>query len=182
VKRSRLSTILALFLTLPLMTGSVPIAKPEEAGISSDRLQRIHQPIHPPIDAASIFGAVTLVARRGRLVHLEAHGLMELENKKPMAEDTIFRMASMTEPITGVAIRMLLPEGKLRLTDPVSRFIPEFNVGVPSNGWSGTYTELPSQTCYLERCGAFGVRAPLRQCSLPRVKHFHWLPNHKQLA
>ena len=69
---------------------------------------------------------MTLVARRGRVAHFEAQGLMDLESKTPMRKDAIFRIASMSKPVTGVAILMLMEEGKLRLTDPVSRFIPEF--------------------------------------------------------
>ena len=71
-------------------------------------------------------GAVSLVARRGRIVHFEAHGLMDLESKKPMTKDAVFRLASMSKPVTAVAVMMLVEEGKIRLSDPVSRFIPEF--------------------------------------------------------
>ncbi len=67
-----------------------------------------------------------MVSRRGRVAHFEAQGQMDLEAKTPMRKDAIFRIASMSKPITGVAILMLMEEGKLRLTDPVSRFIPEF--------------------------------------------------------
>src|SRR5439155_9661413 len=78
------------------------------------------------IDAGEISGAITAVARNGRIAHFEAKGLMDIETRKPMAKDAIFRIASMSKPITGVAIMMLVEEGKLRLTDPVSKFIPEF--------------------------------------------------------
>ena len=122
---------------LPLMAATLPNAKPEEAGFSSERLQRIHQMLQRRIDAHDIAGAVTLVARNGRIVHFETHGLMDLETSKPMARDAIFRMASMSKPITGTAIMMLAEEAKLRLTDPVSKFIPEFKdlkVAVPKAG------------------------------------------------
>jgi CubicO group peptidase (beta-lactamase class C family) len=66
------------------------------------------------------------VSRKGRIAHFEAHGLMDVEARTPMRKDSIFRMASMSKPVTGVAIMMLLEEGKVRLTDPVSKFIPEF--------------------------------------------------------
>jgi CubicO group peptidase (beta-lactamase class C family) len=66
------------------------------------------------------------VARKGKIVHLEAQGVMDLDSKKPMAKDTMFRVASMTKPVTGVAIMMMIEEGKVRLNDPVSRYIPEF--------------------------------------------------------
>src|SRR5436190_2572895 len=78
------------------------------------------------MDARQISGAVTLVARKGRVAHLQAHGLMDIESKKPMAKDAIFRIYSMTKPVAGVAILMLMEEGKVRLNDPVSNFIPEF--------------------------------------------------------
>ena len=79
------------------------------------------------MDAGDLSGAVTLVARRGKVVHLEAHG--QMDTGKPMQTSTLFRMASMTKPITAVAILMLMEEGKLILADPVSKFIPEFANG-----------------------------------------------------
>jgi len=78
------------------------------------------------IDAHDFSGAVTLVMRKGKLAHFEAHGLADVDAKKPMAKDALFRVWSMSKPVTGVAILMLMEEGKVRLTDPVSRFIPEF--------------------------------------------------------
>jgi CubicO group peptidase (beta-lactamase class C family) len=77
------------------------------------------------IDGRTFSGAVTLVARNGRVAHFEAQGLMDLESKKPMQKDTIFRIMSMTKPVVGVAVMMLVEEGRIRLTDPVGRFIPE---------------------------------------------------------
>jgi CubicO group peptidase (beta-lactamase class C family) len=111
---------------LPMFASGVPAGKPEDAGMSTARLERIHQVIQRHIDAGEISGAVTLVARRGSVVHFEAHGLMDLESRKPMTKDAIFRLASMSKPITAVAVMMLVEEGKIRLADPVSRFIPEF--------------------------------------------------------
>ena len=127
--------VAALSLTMAL----VPTApKAEEVGLSSERLGRVHQAIQRHIDAKDISGAVTLIARRGRIAHLEAHGLMDIEARKPMHKDGIFRLASMSKPITGAAVMMLVEEGKIRLNDPVSRFIPEFKslnkVAVPKPG------------------------------------------------
>jgi CubicO group peptidase (beta-lactamase class C family) len=110
----------------PLVAVAQPVSKPEDAGMSTERLRRIHESIQRHVDAGEICGAVTVVARRGRVVHFEAHGLMDLESKKPMEKDAIFRLASMTKPITGVAVLMLVEEGKIRLNDPVSKFLPEF--------------------------------------------------------
>ena len=90
-------------------------AKPEEVGFSSERLGRVHQAIQRHIDAKDISGAVTIVARRGRIAHFEAHGLMDIEANKPMPKDGIFRLASMSKPIAGAAVMMLVEEGKIRL-------------------------------------------------------------------
>ena len=94
--------------------------------LSAERLQRIGQLIDRRIAANDIAGGVTLVAQRGQIVHFEARGLMDIDSHKPMARDTLFDVASMTKPITAVAILMLVEEGRLRLTDPVSQFIPSF--------------------------------------------------------
>jgi CubicO group peptidase (beta-lactamase class C family) len=118
--------LLVSLLVVPLFLAVVPVGKPEDVGLSTERLQRINQVIQRAMDAKSISGAVTVVSRKGRLAHFEAQGSMDLEAKTPMRKDAIFRMASMSKPVTGVAILMLMEEGKVRLTDPVSRFIPEF--------------------------------------------------------
>src|SRR6516164_6438221 len=82
---------------------SVQAAKPEELSYSTDRLERIHETIERHIAAGDISGAVTLVARRGRIAHLQAHGQMDLDSKKAMQKDALFRIASMSKPITGTA-------------------------------------------------------------------------------
>src|SRR6266850_7681259 len=122
------TSALVLFLTL-LATASaaeLPRAKPEDVGLSTPRLQRIHELVQRHLDAKSFSGAVTLVARNGRIAHLEAQGLMDIETRKPMATDAMFRIMSMTKPIVGVAVMILTEEGKVRLNDPISKFIPEF--------------------------------------------------------
>ena len=111
---------------LPLAAASLPVAKPEDVGLAPERLQRIHEAIMRRVEAGDISGAVTMVARRGRLVHFEAHGLMDIEAKKPMTKDALFRLASSTKPLTAAAILILMEEGKLKLTDPVAKYIPEF--------------------------------------------------------
>jgi len=124
--------LLAAALAVPIASASgadrhdLPLAKPESVGISSERLGRVDDVIRRYIAEKKIAGAVTLVARRGSVVHHEARGLMDVETKAPMRKDTIFRMASSTKPVTGVAILMLIEEGKVALTDPASKFIPEF--------------------------------------------------------
>ncbi len=110
----------------PLAGASLPAAKPEEVGLSSERLQKIHEMVMRRVDAGELSGAVTLVARRGKVVHFEAHGVMDLDSKKPMTTDALFRLASSSKPVTAAAILILLEDGKLKLTDPVSKYIPEF--------------------------------------------------------
>src|SRR5664279_2511867 len=120
------ASFLLTVIALPLAAASIQASKPEDVGLSSERLQRIHQTIQGHIDGHDITGAVTLVARKGRIAHFEAPGLMDQASQKAMAKDGLFWIASMSKPITGVAILMLLEEGKVRLNDPVSRFLPEF--------------------------------------------------------
>jgi CubicO group peptidase (beta-lactamase class C family) len=126
MKKLRYFAPVLAFLTVPLAAASIQGAKPEEVGFSSERLARIQQTVERHIDAHDIAGAVTLVARRGRVAQFEAYGFADLDSRKPMSKDNLFWIASMSKPITGVAILMLVEEGKLRLTDPVSKFIPEF--------------------------------------------------------
>src|SRR5262245_2586225 len=119
--------VLLLLLMLVLSTSAeTPRAKPADVGVSSERLQRIHELMQRHIDAGDFSGAVTLVARNGRVAHLEPQGLMDIETKKPMTVDAMVRIMSMTKPIVGVAVLMMIEEGKVRLNDPVSKFIPEF--------------------------------------------------------
>ncbi len=99
---------------------------PEKVGMSSDRLARIRPGIEKHIGRDKIAGAVTLLARRGELVHLETIGLMDRENNKPMQTDTLFRIWSMTKPIVSVALMILYEKGHFQLFDPVSKFIPTF--------------------------------------------------------
>src|SRR5712691_8139847 len=124
--RARVARILVAFVALALTVAAVPSGRPEDVGLSTERLQRINQVVQRYIDAKEIAGAVTVVSRRGRVAHFEAQGLMDIERNAPMRKDGIFRMASMTKPVIGVAIMIMLEEGRIRLSDPVSTFIPEF--------------------------------------------------------
>ena len=142
------TAVLAGLAVLPLVAASLPPAKPEDIGFSAERLQRIHETVQRHIHAHDISGAVTVVARRNRVAHFEAQGLMDLNSGKPMAKDSLFWIASMSKPITGVAILMLMEEGKLRLTDPISKFIPEFHglkvaVMEERNGRGGAAPDQP---------------------------------------
>jgi len=119
---------LSLFLIagFTLTAASLPTTKPEDVGLSSERLQRIHELVQRHMDLGDIAGGVMLVARKGQVAYVDVQGTMDLETKKPMARDTVFRMASMTKPVIGTAVMMMLEEGKLTLGDPISKYIPEF--------------------------------------------------------
>lgn len=104
----------------------LPTARPESVGLSSERLQRIATSVQHSIDDKRIAGAVTLVARRGQVAWLKAQGSMDREAGKPMRPDAMFRICSMTKPITSVAVMMLYEEGRFLLDDPVSKYLPEF--------------------------------------------------------
>jgi CubicO group peptidase (beta-lactamase class C family) len=99
---------------------------PEAVGLSRERLARIDAMIERRIAAGDLTGAVTVVARRGQVAHVSIHGVMDKDTRQPMRADTMFRIASMTKPIVGVGIMMMVEENKLRLTDTVARYIPEF--------------------------------------------------------
>ncbi len=105
----------------------LPAARPDEVGMSSERLGRIRTAMQRYIDRGLVPGVVTLVARRGRVVHFEAAGYRDVEGKTLMTTDTIFRIASMTKPIASVALMMLYEEGHFLLSDPISKFLPEFS-------------------------------------------------------
>ena len=115
-----------LVLATVSLSANAQVVRPESVGLSSERLERIGDLMDRHIEAGSFPGAVTLVARNGRIAHLEAHGLGDVENEVPMPTDGFFRMASMTKPIAATAVLMLVEEGKVKLTDPVSKFIPSF--------------------------------------------------------
>ena len=104
----------------------VPVVKPETVGLSPERLERIAGTVQRSIDEKRIAGAVTLVARRGHVAWFKAQGMADREAGKPMRPDTMFRICSMTKPITSLAVMMLYEEGHFLLDDPVSKYLPEF--------------------------------------------------------
>ena len=99
---------------------------PEEVGVSAERLERIRPVMQGYVDNGQVSGFLTVVARRGKIVHFETIGMRDVENSKPVEPDTIFRIYSMSKPITSVAVMMLYEEGHFQLGTPVSQFIPEF--------------------------------------------------------
>ena len=101
-------------------------SKPEALGFSSERLERLHAAMQREVDARELPGIVTILARHGKVVEEKTYGKKDLASGAPMTKDAIFRIYSMTKPVTGVAMMILYEEGKWRPADPISKYIPEF--------------------------------------------------------
>jgi CubicO group peptidase (beta-lactamase class C family) len=137
-KRLIFPLLCSLFLSAAFAQ-ELPKAKPEAEGFSPERLERIGTAVQHGIDEKRIAGAVTLVMRHGNVVWFKGQGMMDREGGEAMPTDALFRICSMTKPITSVAVMMLYEEGKFLLDDPVSKYLPEFKnskvlVKPPSGG------------------------------------------------
>src|ERR1700681_4724934 len=104
----------------------LPRAKPEDVGLSSERLARIGATLKADIEAGRIPGAVIAIARHGKLVALDAYGWRDKAAGLPMTTDTIFNIASMTKPMTAVGALMLYEQGRILMDDPLSKYFPKF--------------------------------------------------------
>jgi len=126
----RIVLCLAATICLPaiLIAYELPTAKPEQVGLSAEKLKGVREAMQKLVDDKRIAGGVFAVARRGKVVQFETCGMMDIEAGKPMKRDTIFRIYSMSKPITSVAAMVLYEQGKIKLDDPVSKYIPEFKV------------------------------------------------------
>ncbi len=128
---------------------ALPSARPEEVGLSADRLGRIGKVLQGEIQAKKLPGAVAVVARKGRVAYFEAFGARDPASGAPMTKDALFRIYSMTKPLASVAAMVLAEEGKIVLTDPVSKYLPAFakmQVSVPKVDATGrlTYETAPA--------------------------------------
>jgi len=148
----RLTALLtALLLVLfPLAARALPTANPEEVGLSKERLGRIAPALSRQIEAKSFPGAVAIVARKGKIAYFETVGQLDPTTSAPMPKDAIFRLYSMTKPLTSVAAMMLVEEGRIRLTDPVGMYLPQLaklDVLVQTTDASGkpSFTTVPAQ-------------------------------------
>ena len=121
-----LTAVLYSFHVDAIHARELPTARPESVGMSSARLERIETAMQRYIDADLTPGVITAIVKDGKLVHFKVQGEMDVEAGKPMRPDAIFRIASMTKPITSVALMMLWEEGRFQLRDPVAKFIPAF--------------------------------------------------------
>ena len=151
--KARTLALAALFIISAAVAASaqsLPSAKPEQVGLSSERLQRLMDVIKADVDKRVIPGAVVLVARHGKVAFFETAGVRDPATKVPMTKDTIFRIYSMSKPITSVAAMVLWEDGKFNLSEPVSKYIPQMGglkVGVEKKDESGKSTlELVAAT------------------------------------
>ena len=146
-----LVAVWCLLLSTAAAAQSLPSAKPEEVGLSSERLGQLTARLKADIEKGVIPGAIVLVARHGKVAMFETLGMRNPETKAPMTRDAIFRIYSMSKPITSVAAMILFEEGKLALNEPVSKYIPQLGglkVGVEKPDPSGgqpTLELVPSQ-------------------------------------
>ncbi|MCY3640751.1 MAG: serine hydrolase, partial [Gammaproteobacteria bacterium] len=106
-------------------SAEIPSVAPEQVGLSSERLERLTGRMNALVEEGAMVGGLGLIARRGRVAYEEVYGLADREAGRPMALDTIFRIYSMSKPITSVAVMMLYEEGEFLLNDPVALYLPE---------------------------------------------------------
>ena len=127
----------------------LPTIDPKQVGLSPERLKRIAPVFQEYVDQNKIAGAVTLIARNGKVAYLKSFGVSDVETKKPMTADNMFRIASMTKPFTSVAVMILQEEGRILLNDPISKYIPEFKnpkVLIPPKEGTGEPTIVPAKS------------------------------------
>ena len=125
---------------------TLPLVTPEQVGLSAARLDRVRTWMHQWVDSGKLAGMVTCVMRKGQLAFAEVYGKADTARDKPMRPDTIFRIYSMTKPLTSTAIMMLYEEGRFQLDDPISKFIPAFaNPRVYVGGSRGKMETVPAE-------------------------------------
>jgi len=118
----------------------ITVQPPASAGFSASGVAALNQEMHALVDQQKLAGVVTLLARKGKVVNLDAYGKQDASGPTPMASDSIFRIASMTKPVTGVAMMQLWEQGKWKLDDPVAKHIPQF-AGLKVKGPNGTLVD-----------------------------------------
>ena len=119
--------LISLMATSPFSQGAdIRSTAPENVGMSGERLGRISQLMQQSVENETIAGSVTLIARKGKIVHFENTGLLNLDTGEPMQKDSLFRIYSMTKPITSVAAMLLFEQGKFQLDDPIAKYLPAF--------------------------------------------------------
>ena len=139
------ATTIVLLTTISAALAQSPVMRPKEAGFTTGGLARIDAYLKKEIETNKIAGAIIMIQRKGETAYFNSFGIRDPGTKEPMTPDAIFRIYSMSKPITTVAAMMLVEEGKLLLDEPVSKYIPSFanlKVGVETKGEGGTTLEL----------------------------------------
>ena len=124
--RKSIAFLLSCVICLSASAGGMPVVAPEEVGLSSERLERLTRAMEKGVEVGHLPGAVAAIARKGKIAYFETYGYQDREAGVPMDREAIFRLASMTKAITGVAVMMLHEEGRFFLNDPIERFIPAY--------------------------------------------------------
>ncbi len=118
--------LIAMLAVSTAIAREIPTVAPEKEGFSAERLARLNAKMHSYVDQGSTAGVITLIARHGRIIHFDAYGKADIESGTPMQANSLFRMYSMTKPVTSTALLMLYEEGKFQLDDPLDKYFPEF--------------------------------------------------------
>jgi CubicO group peptidase (beta-lactamase class C family) len=140
LKNLALSFALLLVFAAGVSAQDLPLAKPAEVGLSAERLDRITGWLREQSEKNTMPGAALMIVRNGKVAYFEAVGLLDPETKAPMRKDAIFRIYSMSKPITTAAVMMLFEQGKITLDEPIAKYIPAFKdmkVGVETKGEDG---------------------------------------------
>ena len=149
MSRIRFAVLVAVVVVLVpqlLLAQGLTRATPEDVGLSSERLERLTAALQGYVDEGRLPGAVALVARRGRIAYLEAVGYRDIESEAPMTPDAIFRIASQTKALASTGVMLLQEDGKLLITDPVGKHLPEFlETTVAERNDEGGYDVVPSK-------------------------------------
>jgi len=136
-----------------VQAGDLPVAKPGGVGLSAERLARLDAAMQAEVDAGRKAGMVVLITRHGQVAHLKSYGMADIESGLPMRQDSLFRLYSMTKPITSVALLTLYEQGKFRLTDLLEQYLPAFKevqVYTGETAYGGMVTELPKRKPTIE--------------------------------
>ena len=146
----------------------MPTATPASQGFTQAGLDQLNAEMHGLVDGRKLAGVVTLVARRGKVVHLDTYGKANVASDADLRPDSIFRIASMTKPVTGVAMMQLYEQGKWRLEDPVSKHIPEFAKLQVKRAGGGTEPQKKPMTMaqLMSHTAGFGVSAVYADANL----------------
>src|SRR5438105_9877328 len=140
LKSVAISFVASLSLLASVSAQEFPAAKPADVGLSAERLERITQWLRDDSQKGTIPGAVVMIVRNGKVAYFESIGALDPQTKAPMRKDAIFRIYSMSKPITTVAVMMLYEQGKITLDEPIAKYIPAFRdmkVGVETKGEDG---------------------------------------------